>query len=159
MNLRKKNHSCRYMPYFILAITAIFAVLTGCDNPLQPVANNIPESAILSGNVNEADGYTYLKNLSMVTVSISGTALFGVTDINGNYRIENIPAGAYTVMFNASEVTNRLSKFQRTPYGTTTNNFYYQDVELKSGENTCNLSIVVYKVTIFGPPDLILPLP
>jgi len=51
-----------------------------------------PRAAELSGKVTRSDNS---QAVSGAIVLVRGTALYGQSDASGNYRIENIPAGAY----------------------------------------------------------------
>ncbi|MGQ9545962.1 MAG: carboxypeptidase-like regulatory domain-containing protein [Dehalococcoidia bacterium] len=53
-----------------------------------------PDKAILYGQVTDAETGNSIQN-----IHVNCDGYTGKTDVNGNYRIINIPAGTYTVTF------------------------------------------------------------
>ncbi len=171
-----------FIPFIL--IMAILLLLSTCSNePLSPLSeamknaidnnenqetdgtdNNGQEDIILDsttgilyGTVSEADGYGYLKNLSMVTVAVPGTGLYDITDNNGDYRIEDVPLGEYKIKFDATACTNRASRISPSPYGIITNNINYsQKITIQTGENYLIHMYFVYN-SLAGPFCIIVP--
>ena len=59
-------------------------------------ADPVRAQGVLHGTVRDS---TTADELIGVNVSLVGTALGGVTDVDGNYRVASIPSGTYTVRF------------------------------------------------------------
>lgn len=63
-----------------------------------------PSTGSIKGKVTQFDqfGSTYSVGLNSLTVSVVGTNYSTVTDASGNYRLDYIPAGIYTLAFDKS---------------------------------------------------------
>lgn len=72
-------------------------------------------SGRIAGRVTRADG----SGLSGVIVSISEIGQAVVTDANGNYAFNNVPAGSYTLVFTAGDQAETLSNATVTGGATT----------------------------------------
>ena len=97
------------MQHFIKtgALLVLLYIFSGCkSNPTSVVYTNDGKPGTIVGQVTLIDslyklneGYTILSDASGVEVSIDGTQLKGITDANGRFSIENIPPGAYWLIF------------------------------------------------------------
>ncbi len=71
---------------------ALVLLATAASSPLYA------QTGILTGTVIDAD---FSEGVIGATVVLDGTTLGSATDFDGNYRIQNIPAGTYDVVFSS----------------------------------------------------------
>ncbi len=76
----------------------IFAFICGCKSATNPIVT--AGSGSLAGTV-KAFGITSIQPVSPlgIHVTIQATAFQATTDSTGNFRIDNIPAGVYNIIF------------------------------------------------------------
>lgn len=84
---------------FVLTAIALFSFLVSCTETVAPV---------LTGNISgfvslyEEDG-TQVNNKSGVKVSIEGRNNYAFTDSNGRYKLENVEAGIFNIVFEKAQ--------------------------------------------------------
>jgi len=91
----------------LLLIAAAIAVLTGCEDDSSSSSNDIVLDAgnsSIRGNVTEPEVIA-ANAIATLRVWLKGTTSETYTDQNGNFVIENVPDGEYTVCFVINGVT------------------------------------------------------
>ncbi|MHB1050203.1 MAG: TonB-dependent receptor [Bacteroidota bacterium] len=83
------------MDKIFLTVLTIFFMNAGISAFAQPTADNNRQGVLYGRIVDAATG----DELINATVFIVGTTLGSISDIEGNYRLANLPAGTYTVSY------------------------------------------------------------
>ncbi len=91
---------------FTIVILALFG-LYACEKPKSKAKTETPTAdtvfkASMAGTVTQYNQYStnYTVGLNTAIVNISGINASTVTNASGNYTINDVPAGTYTVTFN-----------------------------------------------------------
>jgi len=137
----------------------------GYDGELPLVIGSTPGAGIIAGNVTEAETGSAIAG---ATVVVEGTTLSATTSDSGDYTIDNVPVGNYTVTASATGY-NEESKtadvlqgettfvdFTLTPTTTSSNTMHVSNIEMSSKEATAGPNIfytAIATVTIVDASD------
>lgn len=77
-------------------------VVTNNNNTVKNITNLVVEGRI-TGKVTKSDGTTGIPDISVVAENSSGFSMDAITASNGDYAIDKLPAGTYTVIALDSE--------------------------------------------------------
>ena len=107
--------------------------LSGAETPLalDNINISIPQFSTMTGTVTDGQTGAAIANANIYIVSNQGFTATGTSDANGNYTIDNIVAGYYTITVNANGY-EELS----TGYA------------LGEGSNTVNLELTIQECTV-----------
>ncbi len=100
----KKALSIKTMKTRLLLIFAIVSMFTGCSvtrySGTAKPENNIGETATLNGSVWNVDDGEPVKFVNVILLDANDVLRYGTTtDKNGEYQIEGVSYGKYTVRF------------------------------------------------------------
>lgn len=104
----------RMMLYIALSLSLVFLSCNRYDSPAGPA------NGALTGFVNTLDeNGTPIENRKDVKVVLENTNFSTLTDSSGHWKLENVPAGVYTLAFSRDSLsTNKMISYQFVGNGT-----------------------------------------
>lgn len=113
-------------------ISLILIFITGLSFTTKSISQNL---SLIEGKVTDAKTN---EPLSFVSVYLSQSSIGTLTDKNGNYRINKIPPGKYTLVISQIGYEPILKKIEIVPESKNQKNFYLKSKPIEMNTITVN---------------------